>query len=150
MNDEKPLLIFVCTSNVCRSPMAEGFSRKFNIDKLNDKYHICSRALTNQYEPEGSPASMNSIETMKNDFHIDIANHESKLLDDNDVAKAYKIIGVSQSHYSEICKRYPSHANKVTKLEKDIPDPWHQPIQVYQITATLMNEQINSIMDKMS
>jgi len=148
MESMKPLLIFVCTSNTCRSPMAEGLSKKFNIDKLNNKYNIISRALTDAYEPENSIASLNSYETMKNDFNIDISNHRSKLLDDNDVNQAYKIIGVTQGHYNEIVKRYPNQINKVTKLQKDIPDPWHQSIEIYKKTAIIMNEQINDIMNK--
>ena len=50
--------IFVCTSNTCRSPMAEQFANAW-LDKNNCRGQYCfiSRALSNAYEPENSPAS---------------------------------------------------------------------------------------------
>lgn len=148
---EPSTIIFVCTSNTCRSPIASALASKYLYDnKLNNKYMIISRGLSNEYEPENSLASLHGINTLKNDYNIDISNHRSMLLNDNDMNNATTIIGVTQSHYNEIIKRYPSHSNKVTKLAHDVQDPWHQPIEAYQHTAITLSKLINDIMMKIT
>ena len=145
------LIIFVCTSNTCRSPIASGLARKYlNDNNLNDKYNILSRALTDAYEPENSQASLHGIKVMKDNYDIDISDHRSKLLDDNDMNNAYKIITVSQSHYNETIKRYPQYINKVMTLSEDVIDPWHQPLNVYKQTAITLSRLVNDIMIKIT
>jgi hypothetical protein len=62
----KKLILFVCVSNTCRSPMAEYlFRRKIDLKKLGEgKFVVGSRSLSTDYEPEGSPASSQGIEVM--------------------------------------------------------------------------------------
>ena len=140
-------IIFVCTSNTCRSPIASALAIKYLQDHdNNEKYKVISRALTDAYEPEGSQASYNGIEVMKNDYNIDISHHRSKLLDDNDMNNAYKVIAVSRSHYNEIVRRYPNYVSKITTLAEDVTDPWHQPIEIYKQTAITLSKLINDIM----
>ena len=72
------LIIFVCVSNVCRSPMMEYlFQQQIqSSDKIN--YVIESRSLSTDYEPEGSSASPQGIEVMKS-YGINMDSHRSKL-----------------------------------------------------------------------
>ena len=57
------LLIFVCVSNTCRSPMAEYLMRnKLETANLGEAYRVISRSLTTAYEPEDSPASYQGVE----------------------------------------------------------------------------------------
>lgn len=143
------IIVFVCTSNTCRSPIAEGLARKYiNDNGLDSNYTIISRALTDHYEPVDSQASCHGIYVMMNEYNIDISNHRSKLLNENDMNVSHMVIGVSQSHYNEIIKRHPTFVHKVTKLSEDVMDPWHQPIDVYQKTATTLSRLIKDIMTK--
>lgn len=63
---QNKLILFVCVSNTCRSPMAEHLFRK----KLEAKgwsaenYVVGSRSLSTDYEPEGSPASPQGVEVI--------------------------------------------------------------------------------------
>ena len=143
------IIVFVCTSNTCRSPMAEGLARKYLKDNsLDGKYTVISRGLTDMYEPIGSQASNHGIHVMINDYNIDVSNHRSKLLNDIDMNDSYIVIAVSQSHYNEIIKRYPNNINKVSKLSEDVMDPWHENVDVYQKTAFKLSNLINDIMTK--
>jgi len=143
-------IIFVCTSNTCRSPIASALAIKYLHDHDNQKYTVISRALTDAYEPEDSQASLYGIEVMKNDYNIDISYHRSKLLDDNDMNNAYKVIAVSQSHYNEIVRRYPNYVNKILTLAEDVTDPWHQPLAIYKQTAITLSRLINDTMIKIT
>jgi protein-tyrosine-phosphatase len=61
--EDKKLIIFVCVSNTCRSPMAEYLFRK-KIEDLNlsSTFDIESRSLSIQYEPVNSPANPQGME----------------------------------------------------------------------------------------
>ena len=58
-------VIFVCTSNTCRSPMAEGVARQWFAEALGvpeaelkgKGWHIRSGGLSHDWEPEDSPVS---------------------------------------------------------------------------------------------
>jgi protein-tyrosine-phosphatase len=68
---DKKLILFVCVSNTCRSPMAEYlFRRKINLKNLDEeKFVVSSRSLSTDYEPEGSPASSQGVEVMFTCYH---------------------------------------------------------------------------------
>lgn len=99
-NSTQKLLIFVCTSSTCRSPMAEQFGIRFlKQHNLTSDYTIISRSLTDKYETPGSPASAPGIEVLMEDYGLDMKEHRSCLLKNSDVDEAHAIIGVSQSTF---------------------------------------------------
>jgi protein-tyrosine-phosphatase len=52
------LIVFVCISNTCRSPMCEYMLRDQLVQaQIADKFTVVSRSLTEDYEPSGSPAN---------------------------------------------------------------------------------------------
>lgn len=57
------IIIFVCVSNTCRSPMAEYLCRDIlSRYGLDTEYTVVSRSLSTDYEPECSPASLQGIQ----------------------------------------------------------------------------------------
>jgi protein-tyrosine-phosphatase len=49
------LIIFVCVSNTCRSPMCEYLLRdKISTAGLAEQFRVASRSLSEDYEPQGS------------------------------------------------------------------------------------------------
>lgn len=144
------VIIFVCTSNTCRSPIAEGFGNHWiEKNELLGQYDVISRGLTDMYEPPGSQASAPGIEVMLEDYGIDISNHRSRLLSSEDVHEASIIIGVSRSHKNHIISNYPQFEHKVTCLNDDVPDPWHSPKHVYRqcmhMMAPLVYSKLNEL-----
>jgi hypothetical protein len=52
------LIVFVCVSNTCRSPMCEYLLRdKLQKAGVAEQFHVVSRSLSEAYEPQGSPAN---------------------------------------------------------------------------------------------
>ena len=82
-------ILFVCTGNTCRSPMAEGYLRSKNIENLN----VSSCGL----QAFGDKISKNSAVVMS-ELGIDISNHISKQITEEDIKTADKIICMSLSH----------------------------------------------------
>ena len=99
-------IIFVCTSNVCRSPAAAAFAEKWLRDNGRD-WTVISRSISTDYEPEGSPASEYSVQILREDFGLDISSHSSKLLTREDVDSADFIIGITSSHKRYILYDFP-------------------------------------------
>lgn len=100
-------IIFVCTSNVCRSPPAAALAKKWLEDHGQPDASVISRSLTTDYEPENSPASEYSIQIMNELYNIDISSQRSKLLDADDVESADVIVGITSSHRQYIINKFP-------------------------------------------
>ncbi|MBR6573053.1 MAG: ribosomal protein S18-alanine N-acetyltransferase [Clostridia bacterium] len=81
-------IIFVCTGNTCRSPMAEGYLKSKQTD-----FEIISRGLT----ADGLPVSSNSKIAMEK-IGIDISSHTSKQLTKEEADSAHLIVCMSPSH----------------------------------------------------
>ncbi len=79
-------VLFVCTGNTCRSPMAEGYLKTLG-------FYCESRGLT----ADGSPVSENSAAVMR-EIDIDISAHLSKQITPNDIENFDTIICMSKSH----------------------------------------------------
>lgn len=126
-------VLFVCTGNVCRSPMAEGLFRHLTKDK--GEYIAMSAGL---YAPNGDPPSPNAVEAMRR-IGIDISNIRSQSLTPELVEKADYIFCMTQGHLESLISLYPSAAEKTFLLlefnedcdNKDVPDPIGGSLQVY-------------------
>ena len=74
-------ILFVCTGNTCRSPMAEGYLRSKKLGGVT----VLSRGLA----CDGSPVSLNSKTAMA-EVGIDISGHISRQITDRDIKNADK------------------------------------------------------------
>ena len=115
-------ILFVCTGNTCRSPMAEGYLRSKGIDGVT----VSSRGLA----ADGSPVSLNS-KTVMAEAGIDISSHISKQITDSDISLADKIICLSPSHKAVLLSAGVPE-NKLFILGSGISDPFGGDIDVYR------------------
>lgn len=115
-------ILFVCTGNTCRSPMAEGYLRSKELDGIT----VISRGLAS----DGSPVSLNSKTAMA-EVGIDISGHISRQITDRDVKNADKIICLSPSHRAVLLSAGVPQ-EKLYILGKGISDPFGGDITVYR------------------
>ena len=115
-------ILFVCTGNTCRSPMAEGYLRSKGIDGVT----VSSCGLAS----DGSPVSQTS-KTAMDEVGIDIGGHISKQLTDRDINGADKIICLSPSHKAVLLSAGVP-ADKLFVLGNGISDPFGGDISVYR------------------
>ncbi len=114
-------IIFVCTGNTCRSPMAEGYLKSKNLPELN----IASRGFSG-----GDTANEKSVAVM-NEIGIDISNHISKSITADDIKNTDKFICMTEAHKGLLLSLGAKEKN-VFVLSDGIPDPYGFDISVYR------------------
>ena len=142
-------ILFICTGNVCRSPMADGLL-KHMLRGRND-IQVASAGLG---ALDGLKATDSAVEAMA-EFGIDISSHVSQSLNGDLVRQADFIFTMTRQQQDTIQTLYPSAAEKTflvrefeelcTIENKDIADPIGQPIDVYRRTRDQIRDALPSL-----
>ncbi|MCX6826299.1 MAG: low molecular weight protein arginine phosphatase [candidate division Zixibacteria bacterium] len=111
-------IMFVCTGNTCRSPMAEGSLRKLLENRNIKGIDIFSSGTA---AASGFPATIYAIEACRI-WEADITGHRSRPLTPELIEQADLIITMTSSHYYEVIRLVPEARDK-TFLIKDYPEP---------------------------
>lgn len=129
-------ILFVCTGNICRSPMAEGLFRHLTA-KMGGRYRAGSAGVG---AVDGMPPSTHAVHALR-DLGIDITRHRSRALTAELVREADLIFGMTHGHTNAVMLMYPSAIEKTFLLrefddtleafEKDIADPIGGSLEVY-------------------
>ena len=127
-------LIFVCTGNTCRSPMAEGLLR--NLLGADRGWGISSAGIC---AGDGAPASPNAVEALR-EKGIDIASHRAQRLTAELVKGADLLVTMTRGHRDAVLALDPQSADKVFLLKSfgiaqcaaDIYDPVGESLDVYR------------------
>ena len=132
---KSPLVLFVCTGNVCRSPMAEGLLRHHL--PRDSRWRVMSAGLC---APFGENATHEAITAMA-ELGIDLTSHRSRPLMAGLVADAQVIVALTRNHRDEILSLFPAanqHAfllrtfDPLADTSKDVADPIGGSLAVYR------------------
>ena len=128
-------ILFVCTGNTCRSPMAEALARAVLAGRTEDGQTV-TVASAGVAAADGMPASSEAVEVL-GERGIALESHRSRRLTAKMVAEAEAIFTMTPSHLAAVLDLDPSAAARATVLDPsgDVPDPIGGPIEVYRETA---------------
>src|SRR6266576_3595105 len=143
-------VLFVCTGNVCRSPMAEGIL--WRAVQGRGDYRVFSAGLGTM---EGQPPSHYAVQAVR-ELGIDISGQRSRMLTSELVHQADFIFGMTHSHIDTVMLLYPYSAEKTFLLrefdetldlfEKDISDPIGGSFDVYLSCRDQIEQGIASLL----
>jgi protein-tyrosine-phosphatase len=145
------VVLFVCTGNVCRSPMAAGLLRqRLAREGLADRYRVYSAGV---WALNDKPASEHAVTVMK-ERGIDIGDHIAHTITAQDVGEADLILVMSREHERMIKSTWPQYKWKVYRLSemsgkrRDIDDPYGGPIEEYRTCADTLSDYIERGLDR--
>ncbi len=124
-------VLFVCTGNTCRSPMAELCFARMTGNRIE-----CASAGICAFD--GEAMSENSLAVLAENG-IDGRSFRSQSVTFDLVQSSTLILTMCGSHRQELLMRFPEAAAKCAVLcrfsgGKDVRDPYGQPLAVYRET----------------
>ena len=139
-------IIFICTGNTCRSPMAEGLFRAHGGEEKTG----LTAASAGLFTQDGMPASQNAIAAAA-ERGADITAHRSRMLTAEMAHAARYLVCMTGAHYDRLCELFPDCADKVfTLLPEDISDPFGGDLETYRRTAAEIDAGVRSIIERLA
>ena len=145
----KPLILFICTANICRSPMAEYYLRHL-VEKNGLSYRIGSAGFFDS----GVMISENSrIVLDEND--IDASKHVSMQINEQLIRDSWLVLTMTTQHKLYLLDSFPNSIYKVFTLSEftdynvDIDDPYGLEVYFYRETFKKIKDRIENLFDKL-
>ncbi len=142
------LVLFVCTGNTCRSPMAEALFR-LALPK-NATWRAASAGLA---ACEGARASENAIAAL-DEAGVDLGAHRSRQVTPERVQSAAAIVAMTGAHVQQLLAHFPAARDKLFLLRdfdpaspphSDLSDPFCGSLDEYRRCRDLIRQAIPSL-----
>lgn len=139
------VILFVCTGNVCRSPMAAAL---FNARarRAGESVQFVARSA-GTWAPDSQRASAHAITAMAQ-RGIDLSEHRAHTLTRQDLAEADVVIVMTRNHREALAAEFPEARPKLHLMSElkdrdfDIGDPYGGRLYEYQTLAQELEELI--------
>jgi protein-tyrosine phosphatase len=140
-------ILFVCTANICRSPMAAALMRARLAELgLGDQIEVLSAGV---WAEAGQPASEDAAATLGK-RGVSLAEHRSQPATLALLQQAAIVLVMEETHRRSLFYLAPQYLNKVFLLTEmsgrhsDVADPYGGPIEGYERTATRLKDLIEA------
>jgi protein-tyrosine-phosphatase len=152
MTNESRHLLFVCTGNICRSPVAQYLA-----ERMAREHGLPWRSASAGVEAElghgMEPGALRALASRG----IKGQGHLARQLDEKMLAAADVVYALTRAHRTIIISRFPQHDAKVSVLreaarlaESDVADPYGESDAVYEACAARIEEALKILIRRNS
>ncbi len=147
-------VLFVCTGNSCRSPMAEALLLQMAAEKLGlregelkkrgFKVGSCGIAAM-----AGSPAARHAVTLLRERGSRHLEKHRARQADVQLLEGASAIITLGHSHYRWLVEAFPELEARIALLDPDgVADPIGGSLDVYRTCAAQIEAALEPLLEK--
>jgi len=140
-------ILFVCTGNTCRSPLAHVLAQKHfddnGLDLIADSGGV--------FAADGASASAHSVSVAKK-LGLDLAGHKAKKISREIIHEAAVVVCLTMGHKAHLVENYPEHTGKIFTFGElsedcgDVSDPFGGDFAIYEKCAAQIKLYIEKIL----
>jgi tRNA threonylcarbamoyl adenosine modification protein (Sua5/YciO/YrdC/YwlC family) len=138
LEDASRILLFVCTGNLCRSPLAAALARR---DRPARGWAVLSAGTS---ADSGRPATPETVEAGRV-RGLDLTRHRSRPLTPTLLDRADAVFVMEGAQRRSILEFVPGAAEKVRLLDpagRDVPDPYGRGAEAYDAVARMLESAV--------
>ena len=132
-------IMFICSGNTCRSPLAEGLFKKYLQENNITDIEVGSAGVG---AFPGDAVSINSILVASN-RGVDISDHRARNVNPEHLITTDLFFCMSDSHKQVLLR----HCDEEKIIVLNVPDPYGRPIEAYEECAKQLEGQFSKILE---
>ncbi len=145
-------VLFICTANICRSPMAAGI-----FDALaGDQGLEASSESAGVRALVGEPTAPNAAQTI-DELGMDVGDHRARQVDAEMLQRADLALAMTPSHRDLLCREFGSFSERIYTLPEyvtddvtaGIADPYGHSINAYRASAREILRYVEVVVERL-